>query len=480
MSVKTSLSTTKSNISNNKKILIENISGENYTPYALFKKLNGIALFESASFGKGKGRYSIIMLREAFSVFQMGDEIFLKRKGKVYRIKTNYKDILDVCSRISKQHSMIKYPFPFPAGGMGYIGYEYAKYFDSIKLKDKRSNPEIPDAWFIFGHSFLIFDHYNDSITVLIINYNEHIIDLSEELKRIKESLYDLNFNYLKPKSEKYVSIPLNLNEEHDNFLQSVKKIRREIIKGNILQAVLSRRLYIHTDLPALEAYRRLRSINPSPYMFYIDFKDFQIFGSSPELHVKVNGSRVTMRPIAGTRPRGKNELEDKKLEKDLLNDEKERAEHLMLVDLARNDLGRICLPGTVEVTDFYSIERYSHVMHIVSQVEGTLKDNIPSIEAIRKTFPAGTVSGAPKIAAMEILDTMEKEKRGFYAGIVGYLEPDGNLDTCINIRSALKSNDMMILQAGAGIVYDSIPEKEYQETTAKLMALGKSIGMEV
>ncbi|RKX92756.1 MAG: anthranilate synthase component I [Spirochaetes bacterium] len=462
------------------KVLTENISGENYTPYGLFKKLNGIALFESASFGKGKGRYSIIMLRDAFSVFQVGKEFFLKKKGKIYKIKTNYKDILDVCSRISKQHRDINYPFPFPAGGMGYIGYEYAKYFDTIALKDKKANPEIPEAWFIFGHSFLIFDHYNDSITILIINYNENRIDPQKELKRIKESLYDLNFNYLKPESENYNSVPLNMNEEHESFLKGVKIIRREIIKGNILQAVLSRRLYIHTKLPAIEAYRRLRSINPSPYMFLIDFKDFQIFGSSPELHVKVIGNRVIMRPIAGTRPRGKNEEEDKKLEKELLNDEKERAEHLMLVDLVRNDLGRICKPGSVEVTDYYSIERYSHVMHIVSQVEGNLRKDIPPVEAIRKTFPAGTVSGAPKIAAMEILDSMEKEKRGFYAGIVGYLEPSGNLDTCISIRSALKSNDIMILQAGAGIVYDSIPEKEYQETSSKLKALGKSIGMEV
>ena len=475
------LNMTASSIENAEgKVLTENISGENYTPYGLFKKLNGIALFESASFGKGKGRYSIIMLRDAFSVFQVGKEFFLKKKGKIYKIKTNYKDILDVCSRISKQHRDINYPFPFPAGGMGYIGYEYAKYFDTIALKDKKANPDIPEAWFIFGHSFLIFDHYNDSITILIINYNENRIDPQKELKRIKESLYDLNFNYLKPESENYNSIPLNMNEEHESFLKGVKIIRREIIKGNILQAVLSRRLYIHTKLSAIEAYRRLRSINPSPYMFLIDFKDFQIFGSSPELHVKVIGNRVIMRPIAGTRPRGKNEEEDKKLEKELLNDEKERAEHLMLVDLVRNDLGRICKPGSVEVTDYYSIERYSHVMHIVSQVEGNLRKDIPSVEAIRKTFPAGTVSGAPKIAAMEILDSMEKEKRGFYAGIVGYLEPSGNLDTCISIRSALKSNDIMILQAGAGIVYDSIPEKEYQETSSKLKALGKSIGMEV
>jgi anthranilate synthase component 1 len=214
--------------------------------------------------------------------------------------------------------------------------------------------------------------------------------------------------------------------------------------------------------------------------MFYFNYKNFQLFGSSPELHVKCDGKRVVMRPIAGTRKRGKDKKEDKVLEKELLADEKERAEHLMLVDLARNDLGRVCAPGSVEVPEFMSVERYSHVMHIVSQVEGELMDNKNGIEAIRKTFPAGTVSGAPKIKAVEIIDLLEKEKRSFYAGIVGYIEPGGTLDSCITIRSALKIDDLLILQAGAGIVYDSVPEREYEETSSKLRALAHSIGVEV
>ncbi len=462
------------------RILLETIGGENFTPYSLFKKLKGIALLESASFGKGKGRYSIIMLKEAFSVYQRNDAIFLKKNNKIYRLKTIYGDILEVCSRISSQHRDIEFPFPFPAGGIGYLTYEYARHFDTVKLKEKKSEPDIPEAWFIFGHSFLIFDHYNDSITILLVNYRENKIDLDRELEKIKSSMYDLNFNYLKNDHNDYTSIPLNPDGEFENYIRGVKKIRREIIKGNILQAVLSRKLYIRTELPAIEAYRRLRSINPSPYMFFIDFKNFQLFGSSPELHVKVLGKRVIMRPIAGTSPREKTGKEDSEIEAKLLSDEKEKAEHLMLVDLARNDLGRVCKPGTVKVTDFMSIERYSHVMHIVSQVEGTLRDGVSPVEAIRKTFPAGTVSGAPKIAAMEIIDGLEHEKRGFYAGIIGYMEPAGNLDTCITIRSALKINDIMILQAGAGIVYDSIPEREFDETSSKLRALAKSIGMEV
>ncbi len=257
-------------------------------------------------------------------------------------------------------------------------------------------------------------------------------------------------------------------------------QIRKEIIKGNLLQGVLSRRLVLRTEIPALEAYSRLRSLNPSPYMFYLDYGNFQLFGSSPEIHVKVKDKKVIMRPIAGTRKRGKDKSEDERLERDLLSDEKERAEHLMLVDLARNDLGRVCKPGSVNVSEYMGIERYSHVMHIVSQVEGVLMEGKTGLDAIRKTFPAGTVSGAPKIKAMEIIDSIEREKRSFYAGIVGYLEPDGTLDSCITIRSALKNDDLLILQAGAGIVFDSIPEKEFEETSLKLRALEKAIGVEV
>jgi anthranilate synthase component 1 len=279
---------------------------------------------------------------------------------------------------------------------------------------------------------------------------------------------------------EDYSCIPLVREQEKEEFLKGVEKVRKEVIKGNLLQGVLSRRLVLRTEIPALEAYRRLRSINPSPYMFYLDLKNFQLFGSSPELHVKFDGKKVLMRPIAGTMGRGENKQEDELLEKELLSDEKERAEHLMLVDLARNDLGRICEPGTVHVSEFMCIEHYSHVMHIVSQVDGCLKKGVSGIEAIRKTFPAGTVSGAPKIKAVEIIDSLEKEKRSFYAGIVGYIEPGGTLDSCITIRSALKMDDLLILQAGAGIVYDSVPEREYEETSSKLRALGKSIGVEV
>ena len=256
--------------------------------------------------------------------------------------------------------------------------------------------------------------------------------------------------------------------------------MKEEIVKGNLLQGVLSRRVQVRTDMPAIEAYRSLRTLNPSPYMFYLDFEDFQLFGASPEVHVKARDGRATIRPLAGTRRRGASPQQDAALEKELLADEKERAEHLMLVDLARNDLGRVCAPGSVQVTELMEVERYSHVMHIVSNVEGRLAEGKTGIDALRATFPAGTVSGAPKIRAIEVIDALEPEMRGFYAGVVAHVESDGSLDSCITIRSGLKKGDLLTLQAGAGIVYDSVPEREFEETEAKLGALARAVGMEV
>jgi len=266
-------------------------------------------------------------------------------------------------------------------------------------------------------------------------------------------------------------------NNDREAFYGCVEAVRQQIIKGNLLQGVLSRRVVLKTPMPAIEAYRTLRRINPSPYMFFLDFQDFQLFGSSPEVHVKVKDRKALIRPLAGTRRRGVTPEEDRELEKELLADEKERAEHLMLVDLARNDLGRVCDPGTVEVPEFMEVERYSHVMHIVSQVEGRLRTDSSGLDALRATFPAGTVSGAPKIRAIEVIDSLEPEKRSFYAGVVAYVESDGSLDSCITIRSALKQGERMILQAGAGVVYDSVPEREFMETEAKLGALAGAIG---
>jgi anthranilate synthase component 1 len=461
-------------------MIIKEISGERFTPFSLCNKLGAKALLESASFERGRGRYSLLLLKEAFSVFQKEEGIFLKDPSGETEMETGGRDILDVCLSFSEMHRTISMPFPLPASGIGYLSYDYALHFDDIRA---RTNPDpigVPDAFFLFGHIFLVFDHYSDTIKIVGLNYGDYRIDLERVVAQTEERINDLDFNYLVSTDRDYAARSLTEGTEEEDFIEGVRRMRREIIKGNLLQGVLSRRVRVRTEIPALEAYRRLRSLNPSPYMFWLDIGEFQLFGSSPEIHVKVEKNKVKIRPLAGTKKRGASRKEDLELERELIADDKERAEHLMLVDLARNDLGRVCRTNTVEVTELMEIERYSHVMHMVSQVEGELAEDKSGVDAVRATFPAGTVTGAPKIRAMEIISELEREKRGFYSGLVGYIEADGSLDTCITIRSALKKDDILVLQAGAGIVYDSVPEKEYEETSSKLRAMGRILGLEV
>ncbi len=460
--------------------LIRRISGERFTPYTLATKLGAGVLLESASFAKGRQRWSLMLVKEAFRVYQKAQGIFLKKNGGCFKIRNRGRDILDVLLYFAEQHKDVVHDFPFPAGGIGYLTYEFAAHFDTIKLIQKPDDLNIPDAQFIFGHIFLIFDHYTDSIIMLGLNYKEQSVDLEREFDRIEKRINDLDFNFMVSAKKEYTSTIIPQPRDRENYIEGVKRVKEEIIKGNLFQGVLSRRVYIKTDLSAMDAYRSLRSFNPSPYMFYIDCGAFQLFGASPEIHVKVKNGEVLIRPIAGTRGRGQTREQEEALERELLADEKELAEHLMLVDLARNDIGRICVAGTVHVTESMGIEKYSHVMHIVSEVVGRLKTGKTGADAIRATFPAGTVSGAPKIKAIEILDGLEPMRRSFYAGIVGYMEPNGNLDTCIVIRCGYKKKDLLVLQAGAGIVYDSVPEKEFEETENKLKAMEKAVGLEV
>ena len=459
--------------------LVRTIPGERFTPYTLALKLQAKVLLESASFVKGRERYSIMLLREAFAIFERGGTIYMKRDGKDFAVKSKGRDILDILLYFANQHSEETFPFPFPAGGIGYLAYEYATKFDTVHLRAKNDELGLPIACFLFGHVFLVFDHYTDSISIVGTNYREHEIDLQQAVDSTVERINDLDFNFMSASDEPVAAVTVE-SAERGRYEQGVATVREEIIKGNLLQGVLSRRLAITTGIKALDAYRALRSTNPSPYMFFMDFGTFQLFGASPEVHVKVREDRVIIRPIAGTRKRGETVEEDRQLERDLLADEKEKAEHLMLVDLARNDIGRICTPGSVQVTESMIIERYSHVMHIVSQVEGRLEDGKNGLDAVRATFPAGTVTGAPKIKAMEIVDGLEPDIRGFYAGVIGYVEAGGSLDSCIAIRCAVKRGDLLVLQAGAGIVYDSVPEREFEETSNKLQALATAVGIEV
>ena len=459
--------------------IIKILAGERFTPYTLARKLGALVLLESSSFQTGRERYSILMVREAFRITDENGSLKLTADGRSYAVKSTARDILDVLPYFADQHTLPHQDFPFPAGGIGFLSYEYAERCDTIRFQDRPDPLGMPDAEFIFGHVFIVFDHYTDLLYVIGLNYREHEIDLSRAVAETEARINDLNFNYLQNDDVPYAAELIEEPGATEAFLDGVATVRDEIVAGNLLQGVLSRRLTYRTELPALEAYRRLRTANPSPYLFYIDFGPYQLFGSSPEVHVKVKDDAVTIRPIAGTRKRGGTREEDRSLEAELRGDTKERAEHLMLVDLARNDIGRVCAPGTVEVTDYMTVERYSHVMHLVSEAKGTLEPGKTGVDAVRATFPAGTVSGAPKIRAIETIDALEPVRRGFYAGLVGYMEPGGTLDTCITIRSALKKDDLLVMQAGAGIVYDSVPERELAETEQKLGAMRRAAGIE-
>ena len=461
-------------------ILVRKFPGDKYTPYGLASKLGARAILESSTLERGKDRYSLLLIEEAFRIVHHSEEEYMFRSGRAWEKRPlEGKTLADVAGVIAGQFERNGIEIPLPTGGIGYLAFEFSQFCDDIRIPSKPSLTDIPMGIFLFGHVFLVFDHYTDNIWFLGLSYREKPADLEEAYERIRGRMSDMNFNYLaEPVRESRSSI-LEDPAGEEEFKEGVRFIKEEIVRGNLLQCVLSRRLQVKTNLTALEAYRNLRRENPSPYMFYLDFGDFQLFGASPETHVKFRNSEASLRPIAGTRRRGADRQEDLALEKELLADKKELAEHLMLVDLARNDLGRVCLPGSVNVTEFQSIEKYSRVMHIVSQVEGELLPGTTPADLVRATFPAGTVSGAPKIQAIQTLSALEKTNRGFYAGLVGYIEPDG-MDTCITIRSGLMKSEVLTLQSGAGIVAGSEPERELEETREKLRLFAGTLGITI
>ncbi len=456
-------------------MLVETLPGERYTPFSLAKKFGAKAVLESASFTGGKDRYSILMLDEAFRVIQDDDGVAFVVNGErrpVYLMKDG--DILDVLQEIAAENQTeTGAGFPLPAAGIGYLSYEFCARCDTISLAKQDDELKIPESAFIIGHTFIVFDHFSEKIYVCAQNYREHEIDLQAAVDTVKKRLGDLDFSYMaEPETDFPSTVLTDVRQSHDEYVEKVIELKKRIRAGDIIQAVPSRRLQIKSGVPALEVYRRLRSVNPSPYLFYLDFGDFQFTGASPESLVRVRNGEAAIHPIAGTRRRGRNSAEDEKLHEELLNDPKEKAEHLMLVDLARNDLGRVCRAGTVEVTRFMTTELYSHVIHLVSEVTGKILDGEQAVKVLRSAFPAGTVSGAPKISAMEILSTLEKNKRNFYAGAVGYITSYNELDFCIAIRCAVKKDGVWNLQVGGGIVNASDPDREFEETCEKLAAM--------
>jgi anthranilate synthase component 1 len=370
----------------------------------------------------------------------------------------------------------------FHGGAVGYLAYETAARFEHLPVPEKKAL-DLPLAIFCFSETVLVFDHLKHRVRI-VTHLHLDVPDLQAEYERVIAIIEDIQHRLQQePNLPEEPDIRTDMgasgitsNRTRVEFESMVCKAQEYIREGDIFQVVLSQRLSRHVNAAPFTIYRALRSINPSPYMFFLDFQDMHIIGASPELLVRVEDGEVTIHPIAGTRRRGENPHSDQQLADELKNDPKERAEHVMLVDLGRNDVGRVSIPGSVKVSQFMEIERYSHVMHLVSNVTGQLRPELSSYDALRAGFPAGTVSGAPKIRAMEIISELEGEQRGIYAGAVGYFSHSGNLDTAITLRTMVLQNGHAYIQAGGGIVADSNPSEEYQESLNKAKALLRAL----
>ena len=442
------------------------------TPVSAFLRINrgGYSfLLESVEGGERLARYSFIGT-DPYKVLKTWDKDEKDPLPQIAGEMSNF--------RIAPVRDLPK----FCGGAVGYLAYEAVNRFEELPSPEK-DTLGVPESIFMMVDTLLVFDHVMHKIRVMSHVHLDGDIDKSyaEAVEKIDSLIARLNepitatkqMNGSAPSAAE--STPTS-NFGKEEFKAVVEKIKRYITEGEVIQVVPSQRLSQKTAAKPFEIYRALRTINPSPYMFFFDFKDFHIIGASPEILVRAERGTATTRPLAGTRPRGKTSEEDIALEKELRADEKERAEHIMLVDLGRNDIGRVSEPGTVEVSELMEVERYSHVMHLVTNVQGKLKKDMSAFDALRACFPAGTVSGAPKIRAMEIIAEVEPEKRGPYAGAAGYFSFNGDMDMAISIRTMVVKDGIAYTQAGGGIVYDSEPEREYEETMNKAGALLNAI----
>lgn len=446
------------------------------TPVSAYLKVCGDVLYsfllESVEGGNALGRYSIIGTKP--------DKIWRTDEISTDNVLGDLRQTLKDCA-IDKSPDTLP---PMAVSGLfGYMGYDMIRHVENIPT----SNPDdlnLPESILIRPTLLLVFDHVKSMITLITPVYThannselsaQRIWDAhTQKLKAAAEALHEeidpaltSERSNLNPKERTVTS-----STPKDTYIKAIEKTKDYILEGDIFQAVIAQRFSCDFDLPSFELYRSLRRLNPSPFLFHMNFDTFSLVGSSPEILVRLRDNTVTIRPIAGTRPRGKTPAEDEALANELLGDKKERAEHLMLLDLGRNDVGKISDFGSVTVTDQFMIEKYSHVMHIVSNVEGQLNKDHDQLDALFAGFPAGTVSGAPKIRAMEIIDELEISKRGPYGGAIGYLSANGDLDTCIALRTGLIKDGKLYVQAGGGIVADSDPEFEYQESVNKSQAL--------
>lgn len=475
--------------------LVETLLADTETPVSVYLKIRKYSpysfLLESVEGGEKLARYSFLGFNP-FMIFRI--------TGSEYSIEVMHDDVsvlpsltkgidhpLEALKKIFEHIRTVSSPeLPrFTGGAVGYFGYETAQLVENIPVTGS-DDLKIPDATLLFCDVVVVFDNVLHRLSLVSNAYIPHDNmaegDLRKEYEKAAREIEQLKV-LLRTESAAGIGAArsngtLRYLMSKDSFCRAVESCKQYIVEGDVFQVVLSQRLQQQATLNDFDLYRALRGINPSPYMYFLNLSEFSIIGSSPEMLVRVDGNVVETRPIAGTRRRGKNPDEDDRLARELLGDPKERAEHLMLVDLGRNDLGRISEYGSVQVNQFMTIERYSHVMHLVSSVQGILRDGRSPVDALFACFPAGTLSGAPKVRAMQIIAELEQVKRGVYGGAIAYIDFSGNLDSCIAIRTIVSKDNILYFQAGAGIVYDSIPEREYEETLEKLAANLKALDM--
>ncbi|HXI54030.1 MAG TPA: anthranilate synthase component I [Candidatus Saccharimonadales bacterium] len=475
--------------------------GDFETPLSAYRKIRGQGesfLFESVEGGEHLGRYSFVGCNPRAVIRQAGSRIEVLANGKVvdkYAIPTEphpdcdkcVRDALEVVEAQLKHFRAVSWPgLPrFTGGAVGFLGYEFIHDVEPVVPRPPADELQTPTMVFLIADELLVFDRVAQTITVLVNAVLDEAATPAEayenavgEIDRLVALLEQPMEHHPVDAPAEVAAMPFVSNVGKEQFFANVLKAKQYITAGDIIQVVGSQRFSTPVKAAPIDVYRAARSINPSPYMFLLELDGFALVGASPEIHVRCENRRVEIRPIAGTRPRGKTPEQDLANEKELLADPKERAEHVMLVDLARNDIGRVCDFGSVTVKELMVIERYSHVMHIVSQVEGRLSADKTPYDLMRATFPAGTLTGAPKIRAMQIISELEQTTRGPYGGCVGYFSFNGNLDCCITIRTALLKDGKAYVQAGGGWVNDSTPEGEYQETVNKSKAMLKAVAV--
>ena len=457
------------------------------TPVSAFYKLmpdNYAFLLESVEGGETVARYSFLGCQPSILFQSKGHQVTIEYLDKGEKRSVEYEDPLTALEELMQDYKPVSIEgLPeFHGGAVGYMSYDMVRFVEELP-DDNKDELQIPDCFFMIAETLLIFDHVNHQIKVVANAHIDEDVDTAyaDAIAKIDELVAKLTTVSERISIDKrqrdLENLPEPIPDPESNFTKSdyenaVRRAKEYIAAGDIIQVVPSQRFSRPVSVDSFDIYRALRVVNPSPYMYYLKFDSFDIVGASPEMMVRVEDGIVQTVPIAGTRPRGKTTEEDQALEAELINDPKERAEHVMLVDLGRNDLGRVCEYHTVKVTDLMIVERFSHVMHIVSHVVGRLREDLTAFDVIRACLPAGTLSGAPKIRAMEIIDELEPTRRGTYGGTVGYFSFSGSADTAITIRTAVIKDGTAYVQAGGGVVADSIPENEYYETVSKAWAI--------